>query len=184
MPKAKKPARQPKKPLDKVFGKRSRGRPGVRASEIQGRANNYKFIFNQVWDRLWPLLSGAQSEGGVTSAFQEGASPYTQNFMPALSALVLTVLNDPQFPKRRDAQIKFMADSLAGVGLISPRRSRDICSEERAKQKRAHHIIRYEFHIECSCGYKGNSRDHACPKCGTRISFASGFYSIFGPDST
>jgi len=46
---------------------------------------------------------------------------------------------------------------LAGLGRIAPRRSRDICADERTKAKRAH---------------------HACPKCRARIDF--GFGSIFG----
>lgn len=172
MQKRKKRTQNVTKPLDTFSGKRGRGRPGVRASEIQGRGGHYQYIFNEVWDRLWPFLSGADSEEAVAKAFQEGAGPYTQNFMPGLYPLVLRVLKDPQFPVRREAQIKFMAESLAGLGSISPRRSRDICGAGRAEQKRAHHIIRYEFHIECSCSYKGRSRDHACPKCGAQIPFS------------
>ncbi len=166
--------KKPKMPLDKVSGKRAkRGRrPRMLASEIRGRAESYRFIFDQIWDRLWPLLSTAASEENVIAAFQGGASPYTQNFVPGVTGLVLKVVRDPKFPKeRREAQINFLADSLAGVGVVTPRRSRDICAEERAKQERATHIIRYEYYIECSCGYKGRSRDHACPKCGAKISF-------------
>lgn len=71
--------------------------------------------------------------------------------------------------KRREAQINFVADSLAGLGWITPRRSRDICDQERAIKKRADKIIRYEFYIECYCGYKGRSHDPGCPKCGAKI---------------
>ncbi len=52
-------------------------------------------------------------------------------------------------PLRREAQINFLADSLAGRGLVSPRRSRDICAQERATEKRRHRIIRQEFYVEC-----------------------------------
>ena len=79
----------------------------------------------------------------------------------------------------RTTQSSCLSDSLAGLGWISPRRSRDICERERAKGKRAHHIIRYEFYVECSCGYKGRSRKYACPNCGAEIVF--GFGSIFAP---
>ncbi len=150
----------------------------MRPSEIRGRADNYRWILDRVWDRLWPLLAKAQTEEDVTKAFQEATSAYAQQFVPSLSNLVLKVLRELKFPKRREARINFLADSLAGVDWIAPRYSRDICEKERAKLKRAHDIIRYEFFIECSCGYKGRSQDHACPKCGARIDF--GFGSIFG----
>jgi hypothetical protein len=146
----------------------------VRPSEIAGRAYGYRLIFNQVWDRLWPLLSKAQTQEEVFGAFQAGSSPYEREFVPVL-ALAHRVLRDPKFPKTRDAQVNFLADSLAALGMTSPRRSRDICAEVRAEEKRAHHILRFEFWIECSCGYKGKSRDHACPKCAAKIAFNSPF---------
>jgi hypothetical protein len=108
--------------------------------------------------------------------FFEGQAVYDRDFMPALALLVLSVLRDPKFPKRkREARINFLADSLAGLGRVTARRSRDICEQERAKARRAHYIIRYEFFVECSCGYKGQSRNHACPKCRAEI--------VFYPDS-
>ncbi len=175
MPRRKKVAEQPNKALDTFSAKRARGRPPrMRFSEIGGRADHFRWILNEVWDRLWPLLSKAQNEEDVIRAFQEGASPYTQNFMPGLAALTFTVMREPRFRKRRQPQINFLADSLAGLSVVTPRRSRDICAQERVKEKRAqraHHIIRYEFYVECSCGYKGRSWDHACPKCGGKITF-------------
>ncbi len=159
--------------MQKSGSERGRGRPPkIRASEVHGRAENFRGILDQVWDRLWPLLSNAQSEAEVTKAFQDGARPYDQNFAPGLSALTLQVLRKSTLPKRRKSLQRFLADSLAGVGVVTPRRSRDICAQEREKEKRAHHILRYEYYVECSCGYKGHSRNHACPKCGAEISFS------------
>jgi hypothetical protein len=170
-------AKAVKIPLDTVSEKRRRGpHARLRPSENAGRAFNNRWIFTRVWDRLWPLLSEAQNEEDVIKAFQEGASPYDSKFMPSLAGLVIKVMNEPKFPKRRKPRINFLADSLAGVGCVAPRRSRDICEEERAKAKPAHHIISYEFYVECSCGYKGRSRNHACAKCGAGIVF--GFGSI------
>lgn len=174
MPKLKKSKPASKNPLDTFFGKRGRGRPGVRPSEVAGRAYNYRWILDAIWDRLWPPLSKAQTQEEVNKAFQEGSSPYESQFLPALT-LVLPVLRDRKFPKGRRTRINFLADSLAGLGRVAPRRSRDICGEVRAKDKRAHHIIRFEFWIECSCGYKGKSRDHACPKCAAKIAFNGPF---------
>jgi hypothetical protein len=152
--------------------RKERGRPAtIPASEVYGRAVNFRGILNQVWDRLWPLLSNAETEEDVTKAFQEGARPYDQTFVPSLSPLLLRVLKESTLPKRPRAMQRFIADSIAGVGVVTGRRSRDICAQERATRKCAHHIIRYEFYIECSCGYEGHSAGHACPKCGTKIVF-------------
>jgi hypothetical protein len=154
---------------------RGRGRPPkIRASEVYGRAENWRDILDQVWERLWPLLSNAQSEAEVTKAFQDGARPYGQDFVPSLSGLTLRVLRESTLPKRRKPLLHFLADSLAGVGVVTPRRSRDICAQERvrkSKSAKAPYIIRYEYYVECSCGYKGHSKNHACPKCGAKIVF-------------
>lgn len=155
--------------------RRGRGRPWkIRPAEVYGRAEHWRGVLDQVWDRLWPLLSKAQSEDEITRAFQEGANPYYSYFAPGLSALTLQVLREPTLPKRRTPLQRFLADSLAGVGVVTPRRSRDICAKERtirAIRESAHRILRYEFYVECSCGYEGHSKDHACPKCGAEIFF-------------
>jgi len=163
--------------LDRVSEKRPGRRKKIGPSEVIGRAQSYRVIFNQIWDRLWPLLSGAKNEEDAIKAFQERAKPYDGSFVPSLAGLVLKVTKEKKFPKRKEPQINFLADSLAGVGVVTPRRSRDICEQERAKAEKTHHIICYEFYVECSCGYKGRSKKHGCAKCGARIFF--GFGSIF-----
>lgn len=117
-----------------------------------------------VWDKLWPHLCKAQTKADILESIPY-AAPYQRGDFTANPSLLLEILQEPNFPKRKKAQIKFLADSFAGLGKVSPRRSRDICARERAKAKRATYIIRYEFYVECSCGYKGRSRNHACPKC-------------------
>jgi hypothetical protein len=106
------------------------------------------------------------------------ARPYQQELAPWAEA-ILGVLNEKRFPKRTKARINFIADSIAGIPNVSPRRSRDICVEERARRKGAQHIIQYEFYIVCSCGRKGHSVKHACPKCGTKIQFSPHLGSEF-----
>jgi len=156
--------------LDTFSQKRGRGRPPtVRFKEIVGRADNNRWILDEAWERLWPLLSKANNEDEITKAFQGGASAYANQFVPAFSALILEVLREKTLPIRRKPQVNFLADSLAGLGVVRPRRSRDICAAERAKALREHHILRYEYYVECSCGYKGPSKDHACRKCGAKI---------------
>lgn len=157
-----------KKGLDTFSPKRGRGRPvKVIPSAVKGRADNYRGILDHVWDSLWPSLSQAQSEEDVLKALKTTWT-YEAEFTPSV-ALILTLLKDPKFPKRRQARINFLADSLASLGLVSPRRSRDICAKERAREKRTHHIIRYEYYVECSCGYKGRSLNHECAKCGAPV---------------
>lgn len=178
MSKRKKHVQRVEKALDTFSGKRGRGRPGVRASEIAGRAGGYRLIFSEIWDTVGEALLKAQKEEEVIQALDKDGR-YTREFVP-ITSLILKVLRDPAFPRReREARINFLADSLAGLGRVSPRRSRDICEEVRAKEKRAHHIISYEFWVACSCGYKGRSENHACRKCGARIILGSNS----GPDA-
>lgn len=173
----KKSSEKSKNALDTSFPKRGRGRPAkVRASEIRGRADNYRGILQNVWGQLWPALSEAQTEDDVIAALQD-ARPYDREFAPWAS-LILAVLKEARFPRRQQARINFLADSLAGLGIVRPRRSRDICAQERARAKRTHHIIRYEFYVECSCGYKGPSKDRACRECGAGISFPLGLTNL------
>lgn len=179
----KKPLRKPQKALDRVSGKRPRGRPGVRVSEIVGRANNYRRIFwkyrldkrKKEWVQVRPQkwvrrLLAAKTEGGVRRAL-DSASSYAQNEFSGLVPLILTVLRAKKFPKTGPAQLDHLADSLAGRGRVSPRRSRDICGKERTREraKSPYKIIRKEFYIECSCGYRGPAREDACRKCGAQI---------------
>lgn len=175
MQRRRKAAKKVKNPIDRVSQNRRSGRPpAMRPSEIRGRADNFRFMLGQVWDRLEPRLSRAKTDQEVIDAFVQEAQPYAPNFMPSLANLVFRTLREPKFPKRRTARMNFLADSLAGLGLVAPRSSRDICQKERIREKRAHHILRYEFYVECSCGFKGQSRNHACPECGTKIDFGLG----------
>ncbi len=109
----------------------------------------------------------------IQSLGRPEVGPYALDLI-RLADVILQVVRDPKFPKRsRQAQINFMADSVAGHGVVTPRSSRDICEKERARIKRVHRIISYEFYVECSCGYKGISRNHACPRCEAEIHLRS-----------
>lgn len=170
MPKQKKSHADVEKELDAFREKRGRGRPQlIQRSELLGRAENYRGIFRQVWDQLRTPLLSAQTAGDVTSAFETHAQPYSREFVPRLAEDILTIVRELKFPKRTKAQANFLADSLAGRPNIEPRTARDICSEERARARSAHRILRKEFYIECSCGYEGPARNDACPKCGAEI---------------
>jgi hypothetical protein len=173
MRQGKKTREGPEKGLDTFSPKRPVGRPGVRASEIAGRSYNHRLVFGQIWDVVGEKLVEAQTEDDVLRALELAGTYYKEQFV-RIPSLILKTVRDFGFPKRRNARINFLADSLAAWGMVSPRRSRDICGNERAKEraKSPHKIIRKEFYIECSCGYEGPARDSACRKCGTTIPIA------------
>lgn len=176
-------------PLDKKTRNTQRGRPGVRRSEIVGRAMNYRGLFwshrldgrkkeNKEWVRdkpyTWAMALVAAKTTDEVSHALESAPSYARNEFKPLIPLILTVLQERAFPKKSKTQYDFLADSLAAYGRVSPRRSRDICGEERAKEsaKSSYKIIRKEFYVECSCGYKGPALDDACRKCRAPIAIS------------
>jgi len=133
-----------------------------------------------VRDQPWPwanVLLAAETVDDVMRAL-EAASDYARAQLKPLARLVVKVLRERAFPRTQRAQLDFLAESLAARGEVSARRSRDICQQERLKAERGTHIISYEFKIECTCGFKGFSKVHGCPKCGARIQV--GLSSIYG----
>jgi hypothetical protein len=155
----------PNNPLDRFSGKRARGRPPtIDPSWVRGSADRYRIWLERNWNEVRAPLLAAQTEQEVTNAFQSGESG-REEFVPLVS-VILGVLKDQKFPKRKKAQINFLADSIAGGEVVTPRRSRDICAEERKADAQRYMILRYEYWIECSCGYKGQSENHRCKRCG------------------
>jgi len=146
--------------------RRRRGRPvNIDPSVVVGSADTYRLWFEQLWSQLGPLFLAARSAEDITRAVQENAPDVSVSLAPH-SELILKIVRDPKFPAVRSAsQIHFLADSLGGQGLVKPRRSREICAEQRSKVR--HVIVRQEYYIECSCGYKGPALDGACRECGT-----------------
>jgi hypothetical protein len=171
MPKDKMARKKFADPLDRFSEKRGRGRPyKIRASEVSGRAYNYHLIFSQIWNVAGEQLLRATTEEEIIKALEQTSQ---KGEFVHIVPLILTVLRDPEFPKRdKKARIKFLADSLAARGAVTPRTSRDICARERARERKksVHRILRREYYVECSCGYKGPARDNACRKCGAEIS--------------
>ncbi len=183
MPKRKTPQLEVEKPLDAFSEKSPRGRPGVPSSEVVLRAENYRRMF---WDyRLdkkkkeyvrdkpseWATrLLASKTAEDVAGAFQtRGLS--IQNEVRPLFPLILQVLGERTFPKKPETQLDFLADSIAARGDVAPRTSRDICEKERTRKRRRspHKILRHEYYVECSCGYKGAAHNNACRKCGAEI---------------
>ena len=143
---------------------------------LRGHKGNQKWVRHKPHEWASALMAARTTEDAMRTV--ESAPLHFQNEFRSLVPLILQVLQERDFPKRQENKFDFLADSLAARGEVSPRRSRDICQEERLKAKRAHHIIHYEFKIECSCGFKGFSKDHGCPRCGAKIPF--GMDSLLG----
>ena len=126
-------------------------------------------------------LQGRDSTRRNTVLARPEVGPYALDLI-RLADMILQVVHDPKFPKRkREAQINFLADSIGGswrgYAAILTRHLR----KGTARIKSAHRILCYEYYIECSCGYKGHSRNHACPKCEAQIH--SWTDSLFDRDS-
>jgi hypothetical protein len=122
-------------------------------------------VLQQFWPKLGPRLLVVQSAKEIVSAVREEAVGISGS-MVQFADLILKVLRDPKFPRTRaKSQIHFLADSLGGQGFVTPRRSREICAEERSKVR--HVIVRREYYIECSCGFEGPARDGGCRNCGS-----------------
>jgi hypothetical protein len=172
--------RQPKetkKALDALSGsgtnpkKSNRGRKrSLPWSTVTGRASNYEFQLGKVWHKLGIPLLAATTEEEVTKVFDQFGQPYARDFVPGFSSDIIFLLKDKDFPQRPVPRIKFLARSLAGRSTLSFRSSRDICEAEarREKSKSPHRILRREFFIECSCGYKGPALGNDCPDCGAQ----------------
>lgn len=167
MAKRKKAKTRPQNGLDTYSeNKKPRGRPRrVRPSEVYGRALNYRETFSRVWDKLADALLKSTSETDVVQVFNRYAAPYAHEFVP-LSGIILKAVHHASFPKRREPQIKYLADSLAAYGRVTPRRSREIVAKELVKEKvkLTHRIVRREFYIVCSCGYEGPTYRKECPR--------------------
>ena len=187
MPRREKGREKPRKTLDrfsaKEYGKgrkghdpyskkKPRGRPRkIPLNWVTGRAYNYRLQLQQVWSKLEAPLLAAKTVEEITAAFESHGQPSASGLVPERAADILALLRHPKFPKRSEVRINFIADSLGGRPSLSLRTSRDICEKERARQRRKsrHRILRNEFYIECTCGYKGPARDNACRKCGAEI---------------
>ena len=100
MLKRRKASKRLKKPLDRGTAKKRAGRPGIRRSEVRGRAYHYRLIFEQGWDVLGEPLLRAQTEEEVIQAFEQVPDFYKQEFVPTLAPLILKVLREPTFPNR------------------------------------------------------------------------------------
>ena len=175
MPRRKKTTKTPAKPLDTLPQKGGRGRPSkIPLSWVIGRAGNHRTRLTELWPKLETALLTCRTEQNIANAFENHGQPYTSHYVPELVADILALIRDPKFPKRQEQRINFLADSVGGRPDLALRTSRDICEKERARQRRKspHKILRHEYYVECSCGYRGPACDNACRKCGAEIALS------------
>ncbi len=144
-------------------------KPRVVPFNVAAQAKRLAFYLRECKEEIdWDRLLSAKTEEDVRSAFQRVTMESL--LLLARPDLVLGWLREGRFPKhRRVFLIRHLADSLAGEGLVSFRRSRDLAARERRKERKRGRIIRVEFYVECTCGFKGMSRDHACRRCGAPV---------------
>jgi hypothetical protein len=160
-----------KKYLASRSEKKPRGRPGTNRRYLLLRANQLRVQLSHAWPRLGAQLLAARSPEEVTAAFKGCAEGISANLVPHHSELILGIVRERKFPRvRAKSQVHFLADSLGFLGsnrLVKPRRSREICEEERSKVPSV--IVRRDFFITCSCGYEGPALHGSCLKCGTTV---------------
>lgn len=149
-------------------GQRKRGRQRKIEPQVAlENADAFRTQFAYAWSELGEKLLAASGPVELWEVVKSGRGVIS-NTDYLFSERMFQIIHDRDFPRvRSKAQIRFLADSLGACGLVTPRRSREICAEERGKVE--HQILRREFYIECSCGYQGPALDGGCRKCGTSM---------------
>jgi hypothetical protein len=115
------------------------------------------------WDKLEAARTEAEAESAITKV-----PPFYREILKDRFAAILTWVREGKFPRKSlKRKMHHFADSIAADVFLSPRRSRDICSEERKRVQNATMLLCREFYIECTCGYRGPARRGGCRRCGT-----------------
>jgi hypothetical protein len=163
------PIKSVKRALDKV-SERPRGRPRQADSDedLLSRATAYTDVFRAALPCLWSDLAGASNNSEVLAALERADVRNVHEFVP-LATLVRKVVCSRRFPASHDSRARFLADSLAARRRVGARTSRDLVGKLRQQVGRTGRILSVEMYVECSCGYKGQSRSWACPKCTAKI---------------
>jgi hypothetical protein len=151
---------------DRPSEKRSPGRPRkANPHLVIETAKTFRTQFTYAWQTMGEQLLAAQSALEVWEIVKSGRGVISNTDF-IFSERIFEIIHNPKFPKvRTKSRINFLADSLAGNGVVTPGRSREICAKERAKVR--HVIVRRDFYIECTCAYRGPALNGACPECGT-----------------
>jgi len=167
MKKSKKSLNNPEIALDTVSRKPKRGRRGVNPHMVFASVFPYTAHLKASWNEIKEPILKAKSAQEIKAIIESTTNTTLKNQLAGIEDKVYEVVHEKKFPTREKAQIRFLAESLAGCYSVSTRRSRDICAEMRLKEKVQTRIIRKEFYIECTCGYQGPAKYGKCARCGT-----------------
>jgi hypothetical protein len=150
--------------------KNSRGRkPILLPEEVLEHAEFMLKVVASLKDEIvWDKLQAARTEAEAESAIIR-VPPFYREILKDRFAAILTWVREGKFPRKNlKRKMHHFADSIAGDVFMSPRRSRDICSEERKRVQNATMLLCREFYIECTCGYRGPAKQRGCRRCGTQ----------------
>jgi len=148
----------------------------MRRRTIAGHGYNYGHAFLYAGDRFWEQVQALRNikrteldKGKLVLGRHTLESVNWRTSLPSplsddFVAAFVEAARDRNFPKRRKAQARFLGESLGAEGEVSPRRSRDICGEERTRTRVKNIAPPAEFYIRC-CGKKRWTVDQLCPEC-------------------
>jgi hypothetical protein len=147
--------------------KRDPGRPRIAEPRlVLGSANVLRIQLSYAWPDVGEQFLAAKTPEEVLDVLTKRGGRIGGLKDLDFATRIFKIIRDPLFPRvRQKSQIEFLADSLGAGGVVTARRSREICAK--ARKKVQHVIVRREFYIECSCGYEGPTRGGACQMCGT-----------------
>jgi hypothetical protein len=140
----------------------------IHSANVVRAANDLFEILELCKEQIdWGKLETSRTEEEAASAFERVPPRYRERLNLWLAAIPEWAL-EGKFPSTNlERKMRHLADSVAAEGVLSPRRCRDVCLEERKRQGRLGMIFRREFYIECTCGYRGPAQGGGCPQCGT-----------------
>lgn len=162
-------AKKKAKPPLTAFQKRRGRKPILLPEEVLEHAEFMLKVVASLKDEIaWDKLEAARTEAEAESAITR-VPPFYREILKDRFAAILTWVREGKFPRKNlKRKMHHFADSIAADIFMSPRRSRDICSEERKRVQNATTLLCREFYIECTCGYRGPARRGSCRRCGTR----------------
>ena len=149
------------------FEKRDPGRPRIAEPRlVLGSANVLRIQLSYAWPDVGNQFLSAKTPEEIWAVLTKDGGRIGGVKDLDFATRIFEIIRDPLFPRVREkSQIEFLADSLGAGGVVTARRSREICAK--ARKKVQHVIVRREFYIECSCGYEGPARGGGCRMCGT-----------------